>query len=378
MHVFLTKILDTEQINDNIDIKIKNERMKMNIKNLVFDNILSIKDKFDVFIFDVYGVIWSGNEIYKNIPETLQILKNEGKIIYILSNGTQLSAEWEKSYTKKGLIKGIHYDNVITSGEVTHNFLLNKKLKFKNNTNPTKFYTIGLMRNKSLFEGTIYTQVENPKDADFFYMGIPVLTEEQIKTLPKNFYDKFFLSKINEDGSDKQYSITTPEFFKSELEKMKELNLPAVNANPDLGAFKNDIINNSTRYGLAQGSIVEYYKNIGGEIFEIGKPHSIVYNYIFKQLEINGISVNKNRIAMIGDTVRTDIRGANNAGIKAVLSVGTGISASKISKNGKIDFDALNKLYTDEKGVADYLIKSVADDNVNTNKFLILKKEKGR
>ena len=29
--------------------------------------------------------------------------------------------------------------------------------------------------------------------------------------------------------------------------------------------IKNDIINNSTRYGLAQGSIVEYYKNIGGE-----------------------------------------------------------------------------------------------------------------
>ena len=304
----------------------------MKVKNRIFNNILDIKDKFDIFIFDMYGVLWSGKEIYKNVPETLQALKREGKIVYMLSNSTQLAFEFKKSYAKHGLIQGVHYDNAITSGEVARDFLLNKGLKFHNNTNPRKFYTLGV-KNKSLFENTIYNEVGNPEEADFFYVGVPQLTEEQIKFLPSELKDKVFLSKIKDNG-EKQYSITQPDIFKEELLKMKELKLPAFNANPDIGALKNDISNNSTRYGLAQGAIAEYYKNIGGEVLEIGKPYRQVYNYIFNQLQSRGIKINKNRIVMIGDTVRTDICGANQAGIKSVLTIGTGISAEKIVKNG--------------------------------------------
>ena len=132
----------------------------MYMDHLIFRNIKDIMNNFDVFIFDVYGVIWSGKQIYKNIPETMETLRKAGKIIYILSNGTQLSDEFENNYAKKGIIKGIHYDKAITSGEIARDFLLNGKLKFKTNSHPINYYTIG-MKNDKLFKNTIYNYVEN-------------------------------------------------------------------------------------------------------------------------------------------------------------------------------------------------------------------------
>lgn len=352
-----------------IDEKLQNGiKMKKPVKK----SILDIKNNFDVFIFDVYGVIWNGREIYTDVPKVMKHLKQENKIIYILSNSTMLSSSFEKNYEAKGLKKGIHYDKVITSGEVARDFLLNKKLKFKNNSNPINFYTVGL-KNKSLFENTIYNSVDNPRDADFFYFGIPQLTEDQTKDVPSKLRDKFFLSKIRDNG-EKQYSITTPDFFKNELLKVKKFHLSGFNANPDIGSFKNDVLNKSTRYGLAQGAISEYYKNMGGKVLEIGKPYGIVYDYIFDLLKKDNVKINKKRIAMIGDTIRTDIRGGNLAGIQTVLTTNTGITASKITKNNSINFDELNKIFVCENGYADWLIQSVAPQQIQTNLLLTLTK----
>lgn len=330
----------------------------MSMKNIVFKEIMDIKDKFDVFIFDVYGVIWSGKEIYQNVLKILQSFKKEGKIIYILSNGTKLSAEWEKNYTKKGLIKGIHYDNAITSGEVARDFLLNKKLKFKNNINPTKFYTVG-MKNKKLFENTIYEEVDNPKEADFFYFGIPQLTEEQTKIINPLYNEKIFLSKMKADGSGKKYSITDSKIFKDKLEKVFKLGLPGFNANPDIASLKNDIENKTIKYGLCQGALVEDYKTMGGEVFEIGKPYEMIYDFVFKDLLSKNIVINKDKIVMIGDTVCTDIKGANNVNIKSALCIETGITAYEIFENGKINLEKLDAILKKENTIPDYLIKSL-------------------
>ena len=343
----------------------------MNIKNTIFNGIMDIKDKFDVFIFDVYGVIWSGKEIYKNVPEIMKSLKDEGKRVYILSNGTQLASEWEKKYAKKDLIKGVHYDIAVTSGDVARKFLLNSELQFKNKKNPVNYYTVGT-KNKSLFENTIYKEVNDAKDADFFYFGIPQLNEEQAKAINPEDNDKFFLSKMKEDGSGKKYAITDTKIFKDELKKVFELGLPGLNVNPDIGAFKSDIENKATKYGLCQGALAQDYKNMGGEVFEIGKPHKLVFDYIFDLLEADGINTDKNRIAMIGDTVRTDIRGGNEAGIKTVLTIGTGVTADKVQNNGNIDFETLNEIYSKENGVANYLIHSVAGKQSEKNLLLTM------
>ncbi len=345
----------------------------MYMDHLIFRNIKDIMNNFDVFVFDVYGVIWSGKQIYKNIPETMETLRKAGKIIYILSNGTQLSDEFENNYAKKGIIKGIHYDKAITSGEIARDFLLNGKLKFKTNSHPINYYTIG-MKNDKLFKNTIYNSVENIEEADFFYFGVPQLTEQETTTLSPEFSGKFFLSKVSNDGLKKQYSITTPEIFKGEFEKVKKLNLPGFNANPDVGTIKNDITNQSTKYGLTQGALVQYYKNLGGEVVEIGKPHKNAFDYIFKILDLNGISIDKSRIAIIGDNMDTDIRGGNQAGIQTILTTETGVTRDIIKKNKQIDFNILDNLCAEKKSYPDFLIYSVAGYNEGTTlNFTLLK-----
>ena len=193
-------------------------------------------------------------------------------------------------------------------------------------------------------------------------------------TLSPEFSGKFFLSKVSNDGLKKQYSITTPEIFKGEFEKVKKLNLPGFNANPDVGTIKNDITNQSTKYGLTQGALVQYYKNLGGEVVEIGKPHKNAFDYIFKILDLNGISINKSRIAIIGDNMDTDIRGGNQAGIQTILTTETGVTRDIIKKNKQIDFNILDNLCAEKKSYPDFLIYSVAGYNEGTTlNFTLLK-----
>ena len=45
------------------------------------------------------------------------------------------------------------------------------------------------------------------------------------------------------------------------------------------------------------------------------------------------------RILAVGDSLRTDIAGANGAGIDSLLIAGAGIHAEEFAANGRIDLD---------------------------------------
>ena len=53
-------------------------------------NILEIKDDFDVFVFDIYGVIWDGKKVIAGFDEVMKILTQSGKRVVIMSNSTAL------------------------------------------------------------------------------------------------------------------------------------------------------------------------------------------------------------------------------------------------------------------------------------------------
>ena len=58
-------------------------------------NILEIKDDFDVFVFDIYGVIWDGKKVIAGFDEVMKILTQSGKRVVIMSNSTALSPAQE-------------------------------------------------------------------------------------------------------------------------------------------------------------------------------------------------------------------------------------------------------------------------------------------
>lgn len=54
-------------------------------------------DKFDVFLFDCDGVLWSGDHIFPGTVETLEMLRNKGKqVVFVTNNSTKSRADYKK------------------------------------------------------------------------------------------------------------------------------------------------------------------------------------------------------------------------------------------------------------------------------------------
>lgn len=54
-------------------------------------------DKFDTFLFDCDGVLWSGDHVYEGIPETLELLKSKGKrTVFVTNNSTKSRQDYVK------------------------------------------------------------------------------------------------------------------------------------------------------------------------------------------------------------------------------------------------------------------------------------------
>lgn len=70
-----------------------------------------------VVIFDMYGVINFGSGVSPTVLQALKTLREDGKIVIILSNASFGSADAVSKYAKKGIFKGVHYDDVVTSGQ---------------------------------------------------------------------------------------------------------------------------------------------------------------------------------------------------------------------------------------------------------------------
>ncbi len=70
------------------------------------------------------------------------------------------------------------------------------------------------------------------------------------------------------------------------------------------------------------GRIAKLYRDMGGQVDEVGKPHPLIYRVAIEQLE----AADTARVLCIGDSPAHDIRGAHAAGCKAAL-VRTGIHA---------------------------------------------------
>jgi HAD superfamily hydrolase (TIGR01459 family) len=93
------------------------------------------------------------------------------------------------------------------------------------------------------------------------------------------------------------------------LQAALKRSLPMVCVNPDL-----EVIRGGVRI-ICAGALAKRYEEIGGEVRYQGKPYPEIYGNCFETLGIK----DKRRVVAIGDSLRTDIAGAEAAGIDAIL-----------------------------------------------------------
>ncbi|KAF2747603.1 4-nitrophenylphosphatase [Sporormia fimetaria CBS 119925] len=60
--------------------------------------------RFDTFLFDCDGVLWSGDHLFPKVPETLEMLRSRGKrLVFVTNNSTKSRADYKKKFDKLGI-----------------------------------------------------------------------------------------------------------------------------------------------------------------------------------------------------------------------------------------------------------------------------------
>ena len=248
-------------------------------KNLDNFGLKSIADNYDLFFIDLWGVVHNGIKLYEDSIEVLDNLSKAKKNFILLTNAPRPNESVINFLKKIGLKK--YFENVFTSGEAAHQYLVSEFYK-------QKFFHIGPPRDFDLFKNIEKNNVVNIEDCD--YLLCTGLFDEHENDL--NYYKNLLSNHISK--------------------KM-------ICTNPDLIVDRGDVRE------LCAGSVAMVFEKMGGEVVYFGKPHPEVYN--------QSIDNKNKKILAIGDNLNTDIKGANLLNYDSLL-ISNGIHRNEIKNKG--------------------------------------------
>lgn len=241
---------------------------------LQIKNIFSVIDDYDVFLFDLWGVIVEGTTTYPNVVNNINLLSQKKQVFYI-SNAPRAAISSYSILMSWGL--NLEPSSVITSGEIARSMLINSENVL--NIKQPIIYHLGKNRNSDIINDLGLIICEDIKEANIL-----------------------LLTLYRDEGEDLDE-------FDEILEFAANNNITTICANPD------QIIPNLGAMRYCSGYFAYKLEKFGGKVIYTGKPRPLIYDKILQQIS----STPKNRILMIGDTLETDIYGANNVGIHSAL-----------------------------------------------------------
>lgn len=260
------------------------------IKTKFCEGISDISDSYSGFIIDQWGVLHDGEKAYDGVIHCLEELKKRKKYVIILSNSGQRAAENAKLLKNLGIGDDL-YTKLITSGEVTCEGLDKQESGYFKDIGK-KCILISRNGNRSIVDGLDIEVVEDPKDANFLIIS----------------------------GSDAPEK--TLEQYEPLLKSCARYRLKAICANPDsLGLM-------GGRNIMGPGTLAARYKDFGGIVEYIGKPHQPIFQHCIRLLQ--DADIYPGQTVMIGDTMAHDILGGSLVNIDTCL-VKSGLHSSVFS-----------------------------------------------
>lgn len=257
------------------------------IKTKFCEGISDISDSYAGFIIDQWGVLHDGEKAYDGVIECLEQLQDRKKHVIILSNSGKRAEQNAERLSDLGIASNL-YDDLITSGEVTWQGLHNQSDGYFKDIGK-KCVVISRGGDSSIVDGLDVEVVENPKDANFLVIS----------------------------GSDAPEK--TLEDYEPLLKECARYSLKAICANPDsLGIM-------GGRNIMGPGTIAARYKDFGGIVEYIGKPHQPIFQHCIRILQEKQIY--PGQTVMVGDTMAHDILGGSLVNIDTCL-VKQGLHAS--------------------------------------------------
>jgi HAD superfamily hydrolase (TIGR01450 family) len=134
-------------------------------------------------------------------------------------------------------------------------------------------------------------------------------------------------------------TVETPQDYQGLIARMRERALPMICANPDV------VVERGDKLVYCAGAIADLYAAAGGEVIYAGKPYRPIYDQALGLAEgVRGERVPQHCVLAIGDSVRTDLKGAAAFGIDC-LFVTAGIHAEELGGRSDPDPAALSGIF---------------------------------
>lgn len=234
-----------------------------------------IRDRYAIFIVDLWGVIHDGTALYEGVIEALCTFRKEGKRVFFLSNSPRRSEQVKQQLEALGLPRHL-YEDIHTSGEDAY-LTLKERTSSWSQSLGFKAYGLTASFHRPLVEDLKLTRVGDLDDADFI-----------LNTGPEHLHLKN---------------------YEDLLKEAVQLNLPMVCVNPDVS------IVSGGRVVLCAGALAERYEALGGKVYYLGKPYAQIYETLFMRMK----GVDPTHILVVGDSLTTDIKGAALMGLDSAL-----------------------------------------------------------
>jgi HAD superfamily hydrolase (TIGR01459 family) len=256
---------------------------------------------YDVLLSDVWGVVHNGIAAYGPACEALTRFRARGGTVILLTNAPRPGIAVQRILDRLGVPHDA-YDAITSSGDVTRGIVERRLAE--------NVFHLGPERDHSIFTGL------------------------DVKFAPFESADYVICSGLFDD------TIETPGSYRDMLAAMRARSLFMVCANPDIVVERGDTL------VYCAGALADAYAALGGEVLYCGKPHAPIYQMAMATARAarGGAVVAPERVLAIGDSVRTDLKGASAFGLDS-LFVTSGIHAEEYGGRDTPDLDALNTIF---------------------------------
>jgi HAD superfamily hydrolase (TIGR01459 family) len=256
---------------------------------------------YDVVLSDVWGVVHNGVAATQEACDALVRFRSDGGTVVLITNAPR-PGEVVARFTLDRLgVPRAAYDGIISSGDVTHALIAARAGK--------RVFHIGPERDLPIFAG----------------LDAPVARLETA--------DYAVCSGLTDD------TVETPQDYHALIERMRARKLPMICANPDV------VVERGDKLVYCAGAIADLYAAAGGDVIFAGKPYRPIYDQALAIAKAaRGAPVEHQRVLGIGDSVRTDLKGAAAFGIDC-LFVTAGIHAEELGHRDDPDLTALADMF---------------------------------
>ena len=282
----------------------------------IIERFAPLARHYDVLLCDVWGVVHNGLAAFPEACDALMKFRTERGPVILITNAPRPCDAVQRILDRLGVPREA-YDTIVSSGDVTRGVV------------------------ESRLRDSVF-HLGPPRD-------LPIFAGLNVMFAPVEAADYVVCSGLFDDTAE------TPEDYRGLLAAMRERSLFMVCANPDI------VVERGDELVYCAGALADAYAQRGGDVLYCGKPYAPIYQAALRRAATfgGGELPTLKRVLAVGDSVRTDLKGAAAFGVDCLFVV-SALHAPEFGGRETPDAAALNATFAAAgvapKGVARKLV----------------------